>query len=243
MKKTVLLAGIGALVASANAMAMDITPYAAIRAGAVVNQTDTDVTSAYKFNKTFDNRVSDKTHSDTVFGARVAFGATADFDAYGALRGELELNWNGDATDSNDFDFKIINKYTHSFETKTKVYGAMANLYYDIATGTKFTPFVGAGAGMAHVKVSSGAHGTVEKQAFSINGDATDNNFAWNATAGVAYNISDSIVLDIAYRYTDLGAVKSTDTFTMDNLKGKMTTDAKFDIATHEVMLGARYRF
>lgn len=245
MKKTALLVGIGVLAISANAMALELTPYAAVRAGAVVNQNDANVNSLYRFKVTgYENTLSNDKHSDTVFGARVAFGAAADFEKYGALRGELELNWNDDAKDSNDFEFKIHKKYNHKFQTKTQVYGAMANLYYDVNTGTKFTPFIGAGAGMAHVKVASTAQGLVEKEAFSIGGSASDNNFAWNVGAGLAYNISDSIALDIMYRYTDLGSVKSTDTIAMgDLLKRTLATDAKFDVATHEVMFGARYRF
>lgn len=243
MKSTALLAGIGALAISANAMALDLTPYAAVRAGAVFNQTDADASSTYKYKRTFENTMSDDKHSDTVFGARAAFGVEMNFAKYGAVRGELELNWNDAAGDDNDFDFTIKNTATHNFKTETKTYGVMANLYYDIYTGTKFTPFVGGGIGWSHAKVSSTARGELMGDAFEIGDSASDDNFAWNVGAGIAYNLNENIVLDIAYRYTDMGSVSGDKTIEMEPLMGKIISDAKFDIASHEVMVGARYRF
>jgi opacity protein-like surface antigen len=39
--------------------------------------------------------------------------------------------------------------------------------------------------------------------------DNTETNFAWGAYGGVAYDVNESVTLDLSYRYTDLGEAKS----------------------------------
>lgn len=246
MKKTTLMIMGMACTLGANAMATELSPYAALRLGMARVQNDATVSSEYSYSgKTiYKNQIADTDHTDNVFGAHAAFGIGADFAEYGAVRGELELNWNSDAKDNNNFDFAIKNKYTHKYETKTSVYGAMANLYYDMYTGTKFTPFVGGGIGWAHIKTSSTATGTVaEGMAMNISGDVSDNNFAWNVGAGISYALNDHIAFDISYRYSDFGSIDESAKISAPGLDALVNIDSKFDITSHEVMIGARYAF
>ena len=59
------------------------------------------------------------------------------------------------------------------------VQSLFANLYFDIATGTAFTPYVGAGLGAAFLS-SDGSVTTISTGSTS-NQDNNDTNFAWNA--------------------------------------------------------------
>jgi opacity protein-like surface antigen len=72
--------------------------------------------------------------------------------------------------------------------------------------------------------------------------DSTDTNFAWGVYGGLAYDVTPSVTLDLSYRYTDLGDVKS----------GKVTTyqgDFAYNgleinhITSNDVMLGVRWKF
>ena len=129
----------------------------------------------------------------------------------------------------------------------------MANLFLDIAgfTGAnlgRFQPYVGGGVGVAHNRLGEmtylfpgnpGAH----KITVTPAGSRTD--IAFMASVGTGIVVSRRILLDISYRYTDLGRV-STD-------PGKMyldTVPAGVDIAetraslrTHGVFAGVRYLF
>lgn len=56
------------------------------------------------------------------------------------------------AEDSSTNAFKVVTPSTVNATTETSVYSAMLNVYYDIETGTKFTPYIGAGLGYARVE-------------------------------------------------------------------------------------------
>ena len=58
--------------------------------------------------------------------------------------------------------------------------------------------------------------------------------------AGVAYQISPRAILDVGYRYIDLGTVSSERNDTAGNVNPRVTMD---DIAAHEVKVGLRYHF
>ena len=66
---------------------------------------------------------------------------------------------------------------------------ALGNLYFDVPTGTAFTPYVGAGAGYGW--------GTVD-------GGKDKDGFAYALMAGAAVNLSDQVTLDAGYRFRSI---------------------------------------
>lgn len=104
----------------------------------------------------------------------------------------------------------------------------MGNLYYDIRNSSRFTPYVGAGAGGAHVKIpQNAALGTA---------DESEDAFAYQFMAGVAY-APVSIPLtewSLGYRY-----------FAVSDLEfGSGATRLDVDgLDAHSVELGAKFRF
>lgn len=119
---------------------------------------------------------------------------------------------------------------TANFSSKIDIHTLFANFYYDIKTSTAFTPYVGAGLGVAWINQKIGS---------SFPGGETGNydttNFAWNLGAGVGYSLTDSIVLDLGYRYSNFGDAKKYESSTY-------TFQAK-DLTSHEALLGLRYQF
>ena len=101
------------------------------------------------------------------------------------------------------------------------------NAYYDIDTGTKFTPYVGGGIGYAKLK------GSISNGGVKLASDS-DTNFAWQLGAGIAYAVNKNISVDFGYRYTDMGDLTA-------NIYP--TEKFKIDVDSHELLLGVRYTF
>lgn len=125
---------------------------------------------------------------------------------------------------------------TGQFSSKIDVHTVFANFYYDIKTSTAFTPYVGAGLGVAWInqKVASTFTGwTVGTD----DGNYDTTNFAWNVGAGVGYALTDSVTVDLGYRYTSFGNAKA-----VSNAANSINFRAK-DLNSHEALLGLRYQF
>jgi outer membrane autotransporter protein len=116
------------------------------------------------------------------------------------------------------------------------VHTVFANFYYDFKTGTAFTPYVGAGLGVAWInqKVSSTFRGWT---AATDDVSKTTTNFAWNLGAGVGYALTDNVTVDLGYRYTNFGDGKK-----FSSTDGTINFQTK-DIQSHEALLGLRYQF
>ena len=245
MKKIILLTGISTAILAANANALEYGQYMSLKAALSKIQNETTAISDYSFGGTthHTNTLSDKTHKDNVWGVRAAYGLMTPVK-YGKLRGEIELGANDKAKENNQFDFTITNTYRHNFEIETTVYSAMFNLYYDIDTGTKFTPYIGGGVGYARVKSKAKVYGSTPYGDINMSSTSHDNNFAWQLGFGVSYAVNDKWDIDLGYRYSDYGNAKdSIASSIIPGLDSVLYADADYSITSHEIMLGVRYSF
>jgi opacity protein-like surface antigen len=64
--------------------------------------------------------------------------------------------------------------------------------------------------------------------------------FAWALMAGVGYQVTSNAVLDIGYRYIDMGSAHSSRTDMAQAVNPKLVID---DLAAHEFKVGLRYHF
>ncbi|THD64824.1 outer membrane beta-barrel protein [Phenylobacterium sp.] len=105
----------------------------------------------------------------------------------------------------------------------THVLAGFLNGYYDFLPNSQWRPFIGAGIGVADVKVDDSFR--------APHGDRTT--FAYQAIAGVSHPFSDRLTGEVAYRYIGAPNVKfgSDD----DRVKG--------DFGASLVTVGLRYRF
>jgi len=107
----------------------------------------------------------------------------------------------------------------------------MVNGLLDFKTGTKVTPFVGIGIGWSRVAYNS----VKAKDGTSATVDDTDNVFAYQGMAGLAYDITESWKIDLEYRY-----FHTQDT----TLKNDSGVGVNFDCnSNHSVIVGVRYLF
>ena len=123
--------------------------------------------------------------------------------------------------------------------TAVTTHTLMFNGYYDLGNFSGFVPYVGAGVGFAFNKV--------DEVYFTGNPFLTNRIFgderwslAWSLMAGVGYQITDRITLDVGYRYLDMGKAESG---TIDNA-GFTNPKVRIDeLAAHEVKVGLRFAF
>jgi opacity protein-like surface antigen len=117
-------------------------------------------------------------------------------------------------------------------------YTAMANVYYDLGSLGGFVPYVGAGVGVAYHRASE--YTVSYGQNYAVAG-ANDLSLAWGLMAGAGYQISDRAILDVGYRYLDMGsaATARNDTAGM----AQVTRLHMTDLTAHEFKVGLRYHF
>ena len=214
MKKFLLYAGVAAFAFASNANALEVNPY--VSAKLSYNWAKDEAKSVIKWDGGGYNGEL-KLHKN-VWGSHFAAGAKAR-----AIRTEVEWNI---SQDTKKKDPKRNDRY------RLQNHSLLLNAYYDINTCTKWTPYVGAGMGVALLKL------TEKNMDSGFKASIKSYNFAWQIGAGVAYDLTKNVALDAGYRYIDAGAAVANKTTDAD-WKGR----EKFDTAAHEVYFGARYTF
>ncbi len=94
-------------------------------------------------------------------------------------------------------------------EDKSKYYSNIStlffNAYFDIDTGTAFTPYVGGGLGVSFNYTDVTGRVTVPGAVITSGQSQYDTCFAWNVGAGVAYTFTENIAADVGYRFIGAG--------------------------------------
>jgi opacity protein-like surface antigen len=114
----------------------------------------------------------------------------------------------------------------------------LANLYVDLGNYSGFSPYIGGGIGFSYVMVDDIVSQSGDD--FFDVGNGDDWNFAWALMAGIAYDFTPNLALDVGYRYLNLGDVSS------DTLEDAGAGDGDFsydNLQAHEIRVGMRYTF
>ncbi|EIP3425167.1 porin family protein [Salmonella enterica] len=169
----------------------------------------------------------------TAFGGGVALGY--DFSAISEVPVRVELDYTARANAKNSKSATFADEGKLTNRTKVQLQTVMANVYYDIDTGTAWTPYVDGGIGFAHIKLDQRADSSDDT------GDSRSGNknrFAWGLGAGVAYAIDTNWTVDMSYRYLNAGKVEAN----LTDPDGT-TSKAQAKVDAHDVMLAVRYTF
>ena len=110
----------------------------------------------------------------------------------------------------------------------TSALAGMGNVLFDFNMGSAFTIYGGGGLGVANVEFDG--HGTAGNLPIMDDGDTV---FAWQAIAGIGYEISPGWMLDVQYRYFNASDVS------LSNGVTSSTTDYE----SHAVLGGIRLKF
>lgn len=120
--------------------------------------------------------------------------------------------------------------------------GLMANGYVDLATLAGFTPYAGAGVGATHVRFSDVSLSTaciagtgvctgVSDGTASYSGESSWR-FTYALTAGVSYDVSERVKLDVSYRYSHIASG-----VVIDSARARVSDDG---LSRHELRAGLR---
>lgn len=166
----------------------------------------------------------------------LGFGGGYKFNNW--FRTDVTLDWRDPLTASDS-------------ATSTSAYGtrwdSLVNGYVDLGTWSGFTPYVGAGVGVAWGQAkyytrdpifTCTAGGTVT--CFEQN---TPINLAWALMAGFSYEIFPHAFLDVGYRYLNLGSYSFYDNSVLPNV-GAITppgSTASKTSTVQEIRFGIRY--
>ena len=181
--------------------------------------------------------------SSPLFGLGVGYQFNNWFraDVTGQYRGRA--NFHG----SNRLIFDPVTFQSDNYSGSKSEAVFMVNAYADLGTWWCVTPFVGFGIGTSYnmisgfrddgIQIASGiTHASVAN--FADNGKW---NLAWAAHAGLAYRISPSVTLELAYSYVDLGSARPGAFTLMDGTTGASSIVLK-DITSHDLKLGVRWQ-
>lgn len=158
--------------------------------------------------------VEQKSYDDTFFiggGIGYQWNSWLRFDVTGEYRMATRFRAVGSYSGAADFcagGGKCFDVYDGAHSSTV----VMANAYVDLGTWWRLTPFVGAGIGMAHHTVSGFWDLGLNSDGSTGRGFASNHshwNMAWAVHAGVAYNVSHQFKVELAYRYLNMGSVRT----------------------------------
>ena len=158
-----------------------------------------------------------KIDNDTGFGVGGALGYRLPFGMgpWNAFR--VEAEYHHEEADHNNISYA---GNTFNLDGKSKVDAAMANLYYDFATGLgSLKPYIGGGVGYANVDA----------------GQADDDVFAYQGMVGLGYAPETLPFTEFTLGYRYFGT--SDPKFNVSGLNVKSSYDS------HNIELGAKFNF
>ena len=167
---------------------------------------------------------------DTGFVVGGAFG----YD-FGQAMGPLGVRLEGEVSyRNNDIDRHVLGggRLPGSVGSTSALAG-MANVLFDFNTGGPVSFYGGGGLGAANVEFDG--HGAAAANPVMNDDDTV---FAWQAIAGVGFDVAPGWVIDVQYRYFDASDV-SLRSFPLPDLR----RGSSIDYRSHAVTAGLRWSF
>ncbi|EEY3944128.1 outer membrane protein [Escherichia coli] len=180
-------------------------------------------------------------NNDTVFGGGIAAGYNFYPQFSLPVRTELEFYARGNA--DTKYNLYKDDWSRGDLKNEVSVNTLMLNAYYDFRNDSAFTPWVSAGIGYARIHqkttgISTWDYGYGYSGRESLSRSGSADNFAWSLGAGIRYDVTPDIALDLSYRYLDAG---DSSVSYKDEWGDKYKSEV--DVKSHDIMLGVTYNF
>jgi opacity protein-like surface antigen len=130
---------------------------------------------------------------------------------------------------------------TNEYTADVQSWLGLANAYIDMGNWCGITPYIGAGLGFATLSMNGLTDMNVPQGSSFFGADHTNTNFAWAIHAGVSYDVTPQFVVDLAYRYANLGNFNSGVVTAFANSSSYSGLFVK-DVVSNDMMLGFRYK-
>jgi len=173
------------------------------------------------------------------FGFGYAFNHWFRADVTGEYRAASDFS----AFDRYDFNNDGIWDGTNDYSGRKSEALFLANAYFDLGTWSGITPYVGAGIGTSRNTITGFTDLNVPNAAIAYANSDSKWNLAWALYAGFGWAITDSLTVDLGYRYVDLGDAQSGDLFGFNGTNTIYNPMIFNDLTSHDVVLGVRYNF
>jgi opacity protein-like surface antigen len=135
--------------------------------------------------------------------------------------------------------------YTNEYSGIKKEVTGLVNVYVDLGTWHGITPFLGAGIGASYNTISSFKDVNTVTGGVAYADDDSQWDLAWALQAGLAYEVTPGLSLEVGYRYLHLGDAQSGDLNTYDGScppAGCRNSPIKFeDLSSHDVKFAMRW--
>ncbi|HET7850063.1 MAG TPA: outer membrane beta-barrel protein [Pseudolabrys sp.] len=200
------------------------------------------------------NNFDSVTNIDKSFDAAPIFGLGIGYYFNNWLRFDVTGEYRGKAN-FHGFDIGAIpgggfsdDRYTGSKSEWTFLF----NGYVDLGTWYRITPFIGAGVGVSRNTISNFGDFSVCVNSLSCAGNggsdafagsASKWNFAWALYAGLGYQLSPDVALELSYRYIDLGSARTGDVIAFDGTNNFNNPMEFHHLTSQDIRLGLRVNF
>ncbi len=154
------------------------------------------------------------------------FGGSLGYD-FGNFRLDGEVGYA-----KPDFDKITLGSQQANGDGDLEVLTFMLNGYYDFNNSTRFIPFIGGGAGVGKLNMDSPSPALIQNT-------ESDLVFAYQFTAGTAYQFTKSFSLLASYRY--LGTTEGE--FDTQAPSIGFSGKTKQDYSAHQIRIGGRFSF
>ena len=185
------------------------------------------------------------------FGDFAVFEVAAGLHLLDCLRTDMSIMFSPGITYTGEANFLDV-PGEQPVSADAYAWTGMVNLFVEIAdllhinTGN-FEPYVGGGVGLSynHIGRMTYRFPGLTRHKISITPSGSHTDFAYMLTAGTGIQLSKKILVDVSYRYSDLGRVETDrGNMYMDSLpEGIEIAGTSAPLRTHGVMLGLRYLF
>lgn len=166
------------------------------------------------------------------FDNGTAYLGVAGYSFGNGLRAEFELSRrDNDLSEFGDVVFGPIDGVTGGFTTTSGI----VNLLYDFQNQSSFTPYLGAGLGVART------NGEVSRPSGIF--DESSTGAAYQAILGASYNVSPSFEIFGQYTYFVIPDLDLSGPLALPATAATVTLDYNDDYVSQTFWLGARYRF
>jgi opacity protein-like surface antigen len=177
------------------------------------------------------------------FDGGMLFGLGVGYQFNSWLRADITGEYRS-KTNFHGLDIISINgaaAFTDEYRASKSEILALVNLYADLGTWWCITPFIGVGIGGARTTVASFVDINTPNNAVAYSKDETKFAFAYALHAGLAYKVSNSLTMELAYRYVNLGNAQSGDIRQFDGVNNVYNPMHFRDVTSHDLKLGVRW--
>jgi opacity protein-like surface antigen len=156
------------------------------------------------------------------------------FDVTGEYR--ANANFNG-------FDSIPSIPQTNQYRGSKSEWLFLANAFLDLGTWYSVTPFVGAGIGFDRLTIGNFTDTNIFAPTIGYSNSNSKWNFAWALHAGFSYKITPNFIVELAYRYVNLGNGATKDLIGFDGSNATFNPIEFRNVDSHDIKLGVRWMF